>query len=339
MPFTTITSWARMIWDALRTYGIDPDEVFRDAGLDPELLDDPNERYPARAMARLWEYAEARAGDPCFGLTAAAQWHPTTWHGLGFAWLASATIEEALRRLVRYSAVISTAADFRIDDQDGALTMVIAAQHGSGIDPNPVVMDAVTANIVQMARMTFGPEFRPQSVSLTHDGCGCRQRRQEFFRSPIYYGAERIAVTIDLADARHPLSSANAELAYANEKVIRDYLAQLSGSPTVMRVKARLIDGMPSGVVPAGVIAAELNMSSRSLQRKLREEGTTYKAVLEETRRELAQRLIDDDDLTLSDITYMLGFSEVSSFSRSFKRWTGMSPSARRRGEDLTQSF
>jgi AraC-like DNA-binding protein len=176
-------------------------------------------------------------------------------------------------------------------------------------------------------------------VSLTHEGAGCRQRRQEFFRAPVHYNAARNAISIDLAVARRPLSSANAELAHANERVIKDYLAQLSGSPTVLRVKARLIDDMPSGPVPAAVIAAELHMSPRSLQRKLREEGTTYKAVLEETRRDLAKRLIEDEELSLSDITYMLGFSEVSSFSRSFKRWTGMAPSVVRRGNDVKTSL
>jgi AraC-like DNA-binding protein len=75
-------------------------------------------------------------------------------------------------------------------------------------------------------------------------------------------------------------------------------------------------------------------MSLRTLQRRLSDDNTTYKQVLDDTRRELAERFVRDDSLTLNEITYLLGFSEISSFSRSFKRWTGLAPSVYRRNID-----
>ena len=94
-----------------------------------------------------------------------------------------------------------------------------------------------------------------------------------------------------------------------------------------MRVKAKLIDRLPSGTVTEEEIAGNLHMSLRTLQRRLGEQDTTYKRVLEDTRRELAERYIEDASLTLNEITYLLGFANASSFSRSFKRWTGVAPS------------
>ncbi len=330
MQFSTITSWARLIWEGLGTYGLDADSVFRDVGLDPEALKDSGARYSVPAMGRLWRAATERSGDPCFGLVAAAQWHPTTWHGLGYAWLASATIEEGFRRLVRYSAVLSTAADFRLEKTGGDCRLSISAVQNSPVQPQAVVMDAIAANVVHMCRVIYGPDFKPRRVELAHPGTGCRQKRREFFHSPVEYGSEISAVWVDGEIAQKPLSTANADLAHANEKVIADYLANLDNVTVGSRVKARLIDDLPSGDVTERVVAESLFLSLRSLQRKLHAEDTTYKNILDVTRRELAEGFIKDQTLTLNEITYLLGFSEISSFSRFFKRWTGQSPSAYR---------
>ncbi len=330
MQFSTITSWARLIWDALATYGIDGDAVFEEIGLDPAALYDANGRYPVTAMRRLWQLAAERSGDPCFGLTAAAQWHPTTWHGLGYAWLASATLEEGFRRFVRYSGIISTAADATLEECREGLRLVVSTQPGVAAEPLPVVMDAVTANIVHMCRVASGPDFRPVAVELPHRGEGCRRRRREFFNAPIHYDAQEIAIVVEGSRARRRLPSANAELAHANERVIADYLAELRGPGVAMRVRSRLIDELPSGTVTEGQVAEWLHMSRRTLQRRLSGEGTTYAEELDDIRRDLAERFICDRSLTLSEITYLLGFAETSSFSRSFKRWTGMAPSAYR---------
>ena len=337
MPFSTITSWARLIWEGLQANGVDADAVFREAGLDPGALNDSGARYPLESMGRLWQLAELRSSDPCFGLTAAEQWYPTTWHGLGYAWLASATLEEALRRLVRYSAVISTAAEFRLADLGDRFRLVLTAHRESGVEPVAVVMDAVTANVVHMCRVTYGADFNPTRIELRHPGEGCRKRRREFFRCPIHYDADEIAIEIERKVACKPLSTANADLAHANERVISDYLAELGGGGVAARVRARLVDGLPSGDVTEKSVAESLHMSPRTLQRRLSEEKTNYKKILEETRRQLAERFIRDRGLTLNEITYLLGFSEISSFSRSFKNWTGMAPTVYRQAADRSE--
>jgi len=127
-----------------------------------------------------------------------------------------------------------------------------------------------------------------------------------------------------------PLALGNRFGAHANERVIGDYLAELRGIGVAVRVRSRLIDELPSGTVTERQVAEWLHMSRRTLQRKLRDEGTSYARELDGVRRELAERFIRDRSLTPSEITYLLGFAEISSFSRSFKRWTGIAPSAYR---------
>jgi len=331
VQYSAITSWARLIWDALQTYQIDGDDVFREAGLDPAALEDPNGRYPVTRMVRLWELAAERSGDPCFGLTAATQWCPTTWHGLGFAWLASGTLEEAYRRLERYSAIFTTAAKIRVTERSDILRLTVASQHGVSAEPIGAVIDAFVSIVIHMSRVVYGPDFGPLRVELAHEGSGCRQKRREFFRCPVEYQATQNALTVSRHVASQALASGNAELAHANERVIKDYLDRIVDGPTTMQVRAQFIRDLSSGAIHAEIVAAELNMSTRTLQRRLRDEGASYTMILDDTRRELAQRLTEDKKMTLSEISYLLGFSEVSSFSRSFRRWTGLSPTVYRK--------
>jgi len=326
MQFSTITSWARLIWDGLRTYGIDANAVFEEVGLDPEALKDTNGRYPVPAMRRLWMLAVERSGDPCFGLVAAEQWHPTTWHGLGFAWLASSTLEEGLERLARYGSLLSTAAEIRLTMGPEVFRLTFSSKAAAPVERVGVTADAAIANVVHMCRATCGADFNPARVEFIHEGTSCRQRRQEIFRAPVVYGAESNSLEISATVARKPLPRANAELAHANEQVISDYLGHLESDQTATRVKAALIDGLSSGHVTANKVAELLFMSQRTLQRKLEAEGTSFSAVLDETRHELAERFMLDRSLTLIEIAFLLGFSEMSCLSRSFKRWTGLSP-------------
>ena len=330
MQDSTITSWARLVWDALETYAIDSAAVFDEVGLDPALLSDPRARYPVAAMQRLWQVAVESSGDPCFGLTAAAQWHPTSWHGLGYAWLASSTLEEAMRRLVRYSGIVSSAVVFRLEESSADLRLAAGVRADSAAEWSSAAADAVAATIVAMCRLSAGPGFTPLAVELNHDGSGCRRRRSECFRCPIRYGATELAIVVDAGQARRRVPRANAELARANERVIADYLVELEGGGIASQVRRRLLEELPSGSVTAARIAGSLHLSPRTLQRRLSSEGTSFLRELDRARMELAQRFIRDRSLSLSEITFVLGFSEMSAFSRSFRRWTGVSPTSYR---------
>ena len=107
---SVISSWTRVLIDALEALSIDPTPVLLDAGFSSDAFDDPNSRLPAAATALLWRRASARAADPAFGLFASRFVRPTTFHALGYAVFASTTLRDALHRLLRYSHLVSDAA-------------------------------------------------------------------------------------------------------------------------------------------------------------------------------------------------------------------------------------
>jgi AraC-like DNA-binding protein len=110
-----------------------------------------------------------------------------------------------------------------------------------------------------------------------------------------------------------------------------EYLAQLDQDHIIQKVKAVIIDQLPSGNVTDETVARELYMSSRKLQRQLRNDGTTFTTLLTEIRQDLAQRYLREQHISLTEIAFLLGFSESSAFSRAFKRWMGVTPSEYRK--------
>ena len=314
-----------MIHRALSAHAIDGSALFRRAGLDPDRLRDPNARYPLNAMQRLWTLATAATGDECFGLEVAQAWHPTTFHALGYSALASETLREALQRMVRYGRVVTTGARLELK-QDG--DEVIVKLLGSLPDDQmvPASIDAGVASIVILCRQGRGGQVDPVLVRLSRAEPACSSRLQAFFGCPIEFGAAENSLVFRVTDLDAQLPTANPVLLRVNEQVLTDYLARLERSEVTVQVQARLIQLLPSGEVDESSIARALNLSLRSMQRKLKARGVSFRKLLDDTRRQLAEQYLKDSTLSVSEIAYLLGFAEVSSFSRAFRRWTGHAP-------------
>ena len=134
--FSALSSWVLLIARAIDSYGFDSRELFEKVGLDYNKLHDPLARFPFPAVARLWVLAAETSEDPCFGLTVASFWHPTTLHALGYSWLASNNLLEAFERAARYTRIVNTAASgmLRIEKSTGSYCLII---DGGGLNPHP----------------------------------------------------------------------------------------------------------------------------------------------------------------------------------------------------------
>ena len=156
-------------------------------------------------------------------------------------------------------------------------------------------------------------------------------RFNAFFGAPIEYEAPDNRLCFDLHLVNQPLLNSNPELARINDQAVIDYLARFDLSNITMKVRASIIEQLPRGTPNQKSIADALHVSLSSLQRKLKDEETTFKELLENTRRSLAMQYIREARRPLGELSYLLGFSEHSSFSRAFRRWTGTSPAEFRR--------
>jgi AraC-like DNA-binding protein len=326
MNATTISSWALLIAKALDHLGYSSESVFNAVGMDPKKLRDTNARYSIEQMQQLWRTAVDLTKDPLFGIKVAGYWHPTSFHALGYSWMASGSLKEAMERAVRYSKVVSDLVQLTFEYVNGAYRLNIGVQ-STDYKPVPESVDAAAAVFVHMTRLVYGDEIHPVLVTLPRSKPTTAKEFSEFFNSPIEYEAQDTALFFIDEQVEKPLPTGNVELAHANDKIVKDYLSHLDRTHVAMQVKTKIVDLLSSGMVTEQDMASALNLSLRSLQRKLREEGTSYKEILEETRRDLAKKYIQNSRLSISEISFLLGFSEISNFSRAFKRWNGRAPS------------
>lgn len=325
MDATSLASAELLLWKALDAHGVDAGALFERAGVDPAKMQDPDARYSGPEALRLWELAVEAAKDPCLGLSLVRYWHPSSLHALGFAWMASASVKDALERLVRYFRILTNAEELSLEETDEAyrLWFIDPGRHPRAPD---AAYDALMAVVVEMCRSIYGPEFHPLRVTMKRVEPSCIGDFFGAFRAPIEFSAPEDMLFFAKDHVKMPLPTANADMARASERIIAEYLAHVDRAAIAMRVRAKVIDRLPSGHVSEESVAEALNLSQRTLQRKLKEEGTTYKQLLEEIRRELAAQYMRESRLSINEITYLLGFSEPSNFSRAFKRWTGASP-------------
>lgn len=310
----------------IESSGVDPQPLMRSLRIDPHKISDPNARFPYKRIDALWAEADSLIDDRCFGLKAARFWHPSHMSALGYAWLSSSTLRTALQRFSKYLRMLTEGAAFDLEETDEGLSAIL--RYESVSLQQPTRTDSAMALLVAMCRANFGDDFNPVSLALTHAAPDCAGKFYELFRCTVLFDAADNRFTISLDDADRRLPGSNPLLATLHDQFIINYLAQLDKNNIVERVRAAIIQQLPDGNISDARVAASLYMNVRTLQRRLQRQGTTFKSELNIVRRELADRYIRDSSKSLSEISYLLGFSEMSSFSRAFKRWTGETPSS-----------
>ena len=316
------------LWKQLEGYGIDPDPVLREAGINPETMFDSGARTPADRQQRLLATAAKQSGDPHFGLKSAEYFRPAHLGALGFAWLASSSLRTAFQRLSRYARVIQEKLRIELGEEDELFWVTVDARIPA-LDEK-TREDGQLAALVTFCRTIAGKDLNPAQARFQQEQPADTGHYFELFRCPVAFGCEKTELAFRRSDVDKRLTGSNTELAKLNEHVVVKYLAHSEKQDVVNQVKAAIIDGLSNGAVTEKSVAAELFTTPRNLHRKLQKEDTSFKQLLTEVRQDLAQQYIQDRSKTLTEISYLLGFSEVSSFSRAFKGWTGKPPSAAR---------
>ena len=318
---------ALMIVRALDARGLDGQALAARAGIDVSALHDPDFRLPTAAWTRLWRLAVDVTGDPCFGLWASRFVSQTTFHGLGFAVFASRTLHEAFERLVRYCRLVSDVAELqlrRVGEREQVRFVPIKGQP----PPADEEIDATLCLVVRAARMLSSGKVCPIAVRLERPEPYPSEPFQKVFRAPVQFGQRENVLEFAAADVDERLPTGNAELARHNDEAVVRYLARIQYERVSNRLRTWLADQLADGEPTEEGAAQALGMSLRSLQRRLQEEGTTYREILDSTRQEIARTYLEKRRASVTEIAFLLGFSDSNSFSRAFRRWTGQSPRA-----------
>lgn len=312
--------------DLVRQLGADPGPLLASVHLPPANQRQDDSFLPYRSIALLLEASALRLGCPDFGRRLSA------WQGLDIlgpvAVIArnAGTVLEAFLAIGRYLYIHCPALELRLASGAAAdtlrfeyrITELSAAQI-------PQSYELSLANALQILQLLAGPGQRPARVWFMHAPQGPRADYSSAFQCPVQFEQDSCGFEISAAVGRKAVDQADSQtLQLATAYLESRYVPGVTAlSARVAELIRRLL---PTGQCHAQVIADSLAMHPRTLQRRLAEEGKRYDLLLDDERRQLAERYLGQPGLHLSQVTGLLGYAEQSTFNRSCRRWFGMTP-------------
>lgn len=309
----------------LEALGHDPAELCSAAGIDKKLLDDREGRVGHSAAMRLWEEGVRRTGDGALGLHVAEAAPIQSFDVHAYALLSSATLREAFERACRYQRLIHDSTLLTLRSEGQAVVLRHALPGGLPVPRQPA--EFLLTAYVRLGRLAAGQNWIPVEVRFAHQRPGDAAEHVRFFGSAPHFASGENAVVMDrdVIDAKNPRSDPG--LLQVLDRYATDLLARLPRVGTLSeRVRAHLLGAFSSGVPTSKAVAARLGLSERSLSRGLNKEGTRYKQLVDQLRRERATELLRDERTSIAEVAFLCGFSELSAFYRAFRRWTGQTP-------------
>lgn len=326
-----LSSWTRVLVDALNAEGHNGLKVAESIGFHAPDFADPNARFSLDQTSAFWRRAVEITGDDALGIWVSRHVKVTTFQGLGFAVITSNNLLDAFRRMERYSQIVSDSEKAVIEEKDNSCDYILVP----GADvyrASPESLDAILSHIVRFVRATVDRAAAPLSVELARPKPKNHEAYANFFRCGVCFGAERNRLSFSQELVQQPFQTANSALAEQSEALLQAYMEKLGLALEEDPIRKLIIDHLPSGTPTLADIARDAGQSVRSLQRRLEERGLTFSQLLGDVRRERAERYLQDPDLPITEIAFLLGFQDTSSFSRAFKTWTGRTPKTSRGG-------
>jgi AraC-like DNA-binding protein len=313
-----------------RSEGVDVAAILREIGVEERALDEYDVRISEDARSRAWELAAQRAHDDAFGVHVAQNTAVGAFDVLDYAVYFSTTLGEGFDRIVRFHRVMCDAWDFQLveDGKWRRLRRVVRTPRAE--------QEAALTLLVRRARELTGQHLVPHEVRFTHPAAGTTKVIHDFFGCPVRFECPSSEVVFDSKALALPIRSANAGVVRILDRYMRDLLERLPANHShAHHVRSLVSRSLLDGQRPTlDTIARAMHASRRTVQRRLADDGITFGKLVDDARREFADRLMRDHRLSITEITFLLGFDDVSGFRRAYKRWTGVAPSRRRRELD-----
>jgi AraC-like DNA-binding protein len=315
----------RPLVSGLRECGHDVDPILAAVGIDDAMLDDPDSRVPTSVAMALLARSVEQTGDSNLGLHLAEHAQLGSFDVHFFAMASSPTLGAAYERLCRYQRLIHETS--RIDLEIGDQRAVLRHQLAGGAAAPRQTAEFLLAAWVRAGRVITGVDWAPDEVHFVHQAPPDTTDHARFFRAHVHFAMGQNALVLSRSLLEMACTRADPALVAVLDRYAADRLEQMPQSnSTADRVRTILVDELRGGEPTATRLAARLKMSVRSLNRLLAAENTSYQELLDSLRRELAERHLADQQMSISEVGFLLGFSELSSFHRAFKRWTGRTP-------------
>jgi len=321
---TSLSSWGLAAGRAAQKYGLaDSRDLFREYGIFNYNTSSPYERFPVEKMQHIWKYISQESNDENIGYQVFRFLNPSSFFHLSFALYASQSIRELLHKLVRYKKYLSEQVNFTLEETEDTISFII---HDQRVIQSNLCADVVFCYITQAIRDLSFENISPQQLFLKTKPERTPQQYIDFLNCPVFFGAKDDRICYGRPQADQLFNTADPIFSQHHNQAVEEYLQKLDLNEKVRhRVELMILASLSEGDISINAVADKLNMSVRSLQRHLSNEGNSYQTILEDTRKTLASTYAQDTSLSVTQIAYLLGFAETGNFSKAFKRWNGIS--------------
>jgi len=309
----------------VETQGFDGTSIRRLPGLAD--LTDPDLRVPEASVEAAWGLATTFTGDAVIGVHLAESLPRGALDLVEYAFRSSASLGAGLERLARYGRVLSDRVAARMETHGEGLLLLVRDTGRTALHPGRAEFALAVA--LKFARESTGEDITPLQVCFAHAAPEDASEHRRFFRSPVRFSAGSNSMILSGVDAARPLQAADEALASIVRRRLDKALAEreLHGSgPLSGRVRHLMVEHLGETTLTPEAVARTLAVSRRTLSRHLADEGSSFRHILDDVRREFACALLQDHSLSVGEVAFFLQYSEPAAFNRSFRRWTGRTP-------------
>jgi AraC-like DNA-binding protein len=317
---------SRLAYERARKEGVDVEILLRQAHLTPLEIKNKDAQLGVQNQIKFAELVANATGDPLLGFRLAYSYDLRELGLLYYVIASAETLLGALLRVARYSHVANEAVDLEVNK--GNLLRV--RPHFSGIARHSDVhqIEFWMASLVRVCRELIGTNFKPIEVRLMHDRRENAREMEKLLGCAVKTGANVDEIIFSRESGEYPIVSADPYLNRLCVHICEETLARLGKktSPLKVKVENAIAALLPHGKMHVDAIAVQLGMSTRTLARKLASEGHSFTKILEGLRFALARRYLAESEMSISEIAWLLGYSEVANFTHAFHRRTGTNP-------------
>lgn len=302
--------------------GYNPQDALRKVGLSRALLDNPDQRIPADSAVTLLEEAALAAQCPTFGLRMAESRQLSNFGVVSLLISHQPTLRDVLNTTIQYGHLLNESLAMQLED---AGKMVIMREEVVTETPARQATELAIGVMFRMCAALLGSRWHPFSVNFCHDAPADLSLHRRLFTCRLEFGSEFNGIVFAAADLDAPNPTADPAMARYAQRFI-ETLPRVNEPSVVLEVRKAIYLMLPSGRASSDYVAQGMGLSVRTLQRQLDEAGTSFTTLLNDVRRELASRYMENPQYSLARISEQLGYSTPSSFTRWFTSQFGTAP-------------
>jgi len=335
--YTTLASHPISIYRKLLATELDPQVLFASVGLDiEELMKAPESRIPTNKMTKLWQLIEETSQDQSFGLKLATGGHPMDFRALGLLLAACDSIAEGIQKFSHYYELIVNSIRIELHYEVDKIGLIVHPLPDSDI--HPMGADLFFAMLFNYCQQLTLDANAVSHIELSRPIPTEAKEWLQFFNCPVTFNAQQASIWFNRSVVEEVSFMRNRQIAAQNEAHVRSYIDSMQSSSWRNKTQSVILQTIAIQEPSVENIAKCLSMSPRALSRKLSNEGTTFRKVLKEQRKELAQQYLADTNMTISEIMFLLGFHDLSNFNRAFQLWFDCSPSQYRNNHNNVEN-